>query len=79
MKNYPLKESKKKSDKPKYCEFTGSVNNQLKSDGSVPKYVICPKCKRRIIPHISTCTGGREDIQFACCIYIRLLKHIRKK
>ena len=70
------KEKFKISTKPKYCPFIGSISYDKSKP--VPKKVQCPVCKRRLEPHISTCTGGREDVGFACCVNLRLNKHRMK-
>jgi len=75
MRQYSKKEIKKLSKKPEYCPFMGKIN----FTGKPPKVVQCPKCKRRLEPHMSTCTGGREDAGFACCIRLILKKHRMKK
>lgn len=69
----PKREQKKRSVKPTYCDFVGAV--------PAPKgrKAQCPKCKRRLEPHIETCTGGREDRDFACCVTYSLKKHRMKK
>jgi len=84
MKNYPKREKKKRGDKSKYCSFTGSVATNIKE--STPKIkdvlktkVKCPECGRKLIPDISCCTGGREDVDWACCVHFSLKRHRRKK
>lgn len=78
MKNFPRKEKKKISTKPFYCPFTGPVKYKDGIKG-LPKIVECPTCKRRLEPDIKTCTGGREDASWACCVTLSLRKHRMKK
>ena len=78
MKNYPLREIKKKSTKPEYCSFVGRVE-QLSKGNKVPKRIACPTCKRRLEPTVTTCTGSYEDVGFACCINLTIKKHRAKK
>lgn len=78
MKDYPLKEIKKKSTKPKYCTFTGKVQD-IPTCGKIPKKIKCPACQRRLEPTINTCTGSYEDASWACCVYLTIKKHRAKK
>jgi hypothetical protein len=84
-KNPQKKEVKKESTKSKYCSFSGSIIDQIsgfnKGGSTTPNKVKCPECGRKLIPNISTCTGGREDIgePWACCNYATIKKHRRKK
>lgn len=47
------REKKKKSTKPKYCTFTGTVTKIPKGE-KIPKKLQCPVCKRRMEPSIVT-------------------------
>jgi hypothetical protein len=78
MKNFPKREKKKKSTKPYYCTFKGSIGGNM-AHKKIPKYVTCPVCKRRLEPSIRTCTGGIEDTSWACCVFLLLNKHRAKK
>ena len=62
------------------CEFEGKIL-EVDYKSQIPKRVVCPTCKRRMLTKIVTCGCALcyEDLDWACYIYICVPRHKIKK